>query len=157
MSARALPPSPLEEAVKLDKRACSFEATSGPTDVDGDRQVMTGNLNCPASESGTGCSISRTESVSVSQTNTFGASAEVGASFFEVVQVSVSFSYEYSYTEERSQSVQNTVNLNPGQSGYLTWVPLLECKLPFTIPLIPRACTLTIPYRHLGTVFRRFL
>lgn len=64
---------------------------------------------------------------SVSQTNSFGVSTEVGATFFEVVTASVSFSYEYSFSEEESQSSTYSVTISPGSRVYLTWTPELEC------------------------------
>jgi hypothetical protein len=92
----------------------------------GETQRLTNALRCPQGSTES-CQQSVQISRSVSQTNSFGVSTEVGASFFEVVSVSVSFSYEYSYTEEESQSTSYTVTINAGMDVYLTWTPTLEC------------------------------
>ena len=98
-----------------------------PNDQDGDPQTVSSTLSCPAESDS--CAITNSYSVSTSQTDTSGASAEIGVSFFEIVQASVSFSYEYSYTEETTVEISYTVNLAAGQTGYLVFYPTLECKL----------------------------
>lgn len=126
-----------EPALAPKKRAdCSFDATDDPVDVQDKPQTVSNTLSCPSNEGGNGCAIQKSYSVTTSQSNSWGASAEVGASLFEIVSVSVSFSYEYTYEESQTSEISYTVNLAPGQSGYLTFVPELECKYFCSLPFL---------------------
>lgn len=146
VQARSPVPRP---ALEQKKRAdCSFEATDEPVDVQDSPQTVSNTLSCPSDEDSSGCAIQQTYSVTTSQSNTFGASAEVGGSLFEVISVSVSFSYEYTFEESQTDEISYTVNLAPGQSGYLTFVPELECKCPAYCPW-----SLTSPYLHIKQVY----
>lgn len=92
----------------------------------GETQRLTATLRCPQGRAES-CALEESISRTVSSTNTFGASLEVGGDLFKAISASVSFSYEYSYTEETSQSTTYTVTLLPGIDAYLTWSPQLEC------------------------------
>lgn len=120
-----VPSNPLKPKKRQD--GCNFSANDDPVDVQGEVQIVSNTLDCPAG-GGSGCPITQTYSVSTSQTNTFGISTEIGGTFWEVISASVSFSYEYSFEETQSDEISYTVTLDPGQRGYLTFVPLLQCE-----------------------------
>ena len=114
-------------ALPIAKRqeGCSF--SGGKTfEKFGAAQRLTNTLRCPA-DAKESCTFTEQVSRSVSSTNTFGTSVEASAEIFKIISVSVSFSYEYSFTQEKSQSSSYQFPVSPGQAGYLTWTPLLEC------------------------------
>lgn len=96
----------------LTKRDCVFNPSNGPYTFPGDTQVVDPNIqNGPAS-------VEISSSVSVGYTTTI----EAGLSF-EVFSAGFSFSIEETVTE----SLSYTYQVQDGQSGVVTWTPILTC------------------------------
>jgi hypothetical protein len=113
---------------------CQFNPDSDETrDSFGRAQTVATDLNCPAGTEN--CDIGVDVSISVAHTAGFEVTTELSATFFEVVQSSVSFSYYTEETTERTWTQRYTATLSAGTSGYLNFIPDLECKfLPISIP-----------------------
>lgn len=73
------------------------------------------------------CDLTFTQGWTIGSSQTFGASVEASAGFFDLLSVSVSFSYEYTYEESQTVEMSHTEKVAPGISGYATFTQLTEC------------------------------
>ncbi|KAF2739426.1 hypothetical protein EJ04DRAFT_559783 [Polyplosphaeria fusca] len=115
--------NPFNDLARRDD--CAFGGKGGSITTFGTQVRLGPPLNCGASEEA--CSPEVQLSYTSSVTNTFGVSSEIGANLFEIISASVTFSVEVSHEESHGFTWSATASVPPGQSGYLTFQPKLEC------------------------------